>query len=178
MPAPQNFISLLPTQCVMSLHCPPSSGSTHCIWLLQHQCPVPSDVLPCNPLITTFSPMGTGGTSCCPGSSCQQPQQCLPQSWIFTPSFTPRQLPQSQPLYLTVHSSPPQQFSHHTHWKDHSWREYFSTSKNIFCSFFEIKNNSCKDVASLTPKKQFLSTKRTLNNPWIFSPTPSTNTAS
>lgn len=68
----------------------------------------PVMILPCNPLTTTFSPMGPGGTSCCPGNSCQQPQQCLPQSWILTPSFAPRQLPQSQPVYLTAHSSPPQ----------------------------------------------------------------------
>lgn len=92
---------------------------------------------PCNPLFTSVSPMGTGGTSCCPRNSCQQPQQYLPQSCIFTLSLP---LDNSKPTitvslsYNSFQSSPIVFPSHSTHLKDHSQREYFSASKNIFCS--------------------------------------------
>lgn len=91
---------------------------------------------PSNPLFTSVRPMGTGGTSCCPRNSCQQPQQYLPQSCIFTPSLP---LDNSKPTitvslsYNSFQSSPIVFPSHSTHLKDHSWREsIFQHPKTYF----------------------------------------------
>lgn len=154
-------------QCVMSLHCPPSSGSIHWSELLQHQHPVPSDDSSMQPSYHHFQPHGNWRDILLPWE--QLPAalaipptvlnlHTLPHLWIIPSS-------QSQPVHLTIHSSLP----HHTAITEKIVPEesIFQHLTIHFALCFEIKNDSCKDIASLTPKKQFLniSITRTLNNP-------------
>lgn len=123
MPGSQNFISLLPTQRVMSLHCLSSSGSVHCTQLLQHQHPFPSADSSMQPSYHQCQPLGTAGTSCCPGTAASSlsnashsPEASHPPSPLdnFKPTIT------ASLSYNSFQSSLRVFPSHSTHRKDHS----------------------------------------------------------